>query len=983
MVRVAIDGSEAGGAANGLTLTAGGSTIEGLSINRFPGSAIVVDGRGGNVIKGDDLGTDTTGLNKRGNAQYGVILVDTTNNLVGGLDPGDTNLVGDNNAGGITLVNPATTGNVVEGNFVGLDATGTGAIGNNGVGIFVANGASRNTIGGSVAAARNVLADNGEGIGLSNVGTSKNLVIGNYIGTDSSGTTAIQNATGVILSDGAADNTIGGTSPGDRNLISGNLVGILIKEIGSAANQVGGNSTRNNRVEGNYIGTDASGTASVGNVQFGIIMINISDTIIGGPEPGAGNVISGTVGVGLQIIGPMALGNRVLGNLIGTDATGLATPGSLGSQGAGVPGPLGNLGGGVIVNNAPFNAIGGPGVGEGNVISGNGVAGLQFFGPGATGNVALGNRIGLDATGTNPIGNSPDGVLINNAPGNTIGGNAISANAGNGIQVVGPGSQGNVISGNSIGTDATGSRQTDPGGTFPLGNTLQGVYINNAPRNTVGGSAASARNVISGNLGNGVLIFNSLASGNVVAGNAIGTDATGSVALGNGAAGVSIEGAGRNLVGGIPATAGNQISANAIGVRVTGSNSSNNAILGDTIGTNRAGTAAMGNQFGVSIEGSSGNLIQADQISGNVVAGVQIIGFGATGNALFASDIGANRSETAPLGNGIGVFLDGVSGNRIGGSAPGRGNVISGNLTAGVDVFGRFAGGNLIQGNLIGTDGTGRRAITTSGQTVGVLLSDAPGLDLKGNSAPGNEIGGFVPGSRNVISGNQVGIEISGKDSRGNVVVGNAVGPTRAGTAGAGNGIGVYLNQAPANRIGGAVGNVISGNAGVGVYLLGGDTTGNLVQGNLIGLTPDGTRPLPNQNGIYVENAPGNTIGGAAPALRNVISANTVVGVYLLGPQSIHNLVEFNRIGTKAVGGGTLGNKQYGVLLYNAPTNTIVRSGVGTNVIVGSGIANFREFTGPSVVANPSSGSSTRATAASQATGGEKRSSQGTRPRRR
>ena len=186
---------------------------------------------------------------------------------------------------------------------------------------------------------------------------------------------------------------------------------------------------------------------------------------------------------------------------------------------------------------------------------------------------------------------------------------------------------------------------------------------------------------------------------------------------------------------------------------------------------------------------------------------------------------------------------------------------------------------------------------------------------------------------------------ISGAQSSGNVVAGNLIGPGGSGGAGAGNTVGVYINGAPGNTIGVARGNVISGNSSVGVYILGSASTGNVVAGNLIGLAPDGIQRLPNQNGVYIENAPGNVIGGVSAAAANWISANRIVGVYILGGQSVGNVVEGNIIGSN-IAGGRAGNGQYGVLLYNAPANTVVRSGPQTNRITGSGIANYREFLG-------------------------------------
>ena len=396
------------------------------------------------------------------------------------------------------------------------------------------------------------------------------------------------------------------------------------------------------------------------------------------------------------------------------------------------------------------------------------------------------------------------------------------------------------------------------------------------------------------------------------------------------------------------------------GIHVYGT-ASGNVLLGNTIGTDAQGTAVLPNAgFGISIEGTTENLVQADLISGNAQGGVQISGFGAAGNSIFGCTIGTDRAGQVALGNGlaslnngIGVFINGAEGNTIGGTAAGAGNLISGNATAGVYIFGRFASANTVQGNRIGTNATGQRPIVQNGSTlsqeVGVLISDAPGLNMQDVSpGPGNTIGGSTTNAGNLISGNIVGIMISGAQSSGNVVAGNLIGPSGSGGAGAGNTVGVYINGAPGNTIGGLVAadrNVISGNSSVGVYILGSASTGNVVAGNLIGLAPDGIQRLPNPTGVYIENAPGNTIGGGSSVAANVISANRIVGVYILGGQSVGNVVEGNLIGSN-IAGGRAGNGQYGVLLYNAPANTVVRSGPQANRITGSGIANYRVFLG-------------------------------------
>jgi titin len=195
-------------------------------------------------------------------------------------------------------------------------------------------------------------------------------------------------------------------------------------------------------------------------------------------------------------------------------------------------------GGNSIVRGLDITHFGGHGI----VIQSNG------------GDTIEGNYIGVDSSGSTAAGNSGSGIAINNVPGNTIIGNVLSGNGGNGLGFSGPGATGNVVEGNYIGTDATGN--------FAIANTYQGIDIYDSSNNTIGGTTDKARNVISGNVGNGILIEQA-STGNTVEGNYIGTDVTGTVALGNTYNGVLIgTGASNNTIGGTMGGARNVISGN-------------------------------------------------------------------------------------------------------------------------------------------------------------------------------------------------------------------------------------------------------------------------------------------------------------------------------------------------------------------------------------------------------------------------------------
>ena len=352
----------------------------------------------------------------------------------------------------------------------------------------------------------------GSGVVLAEQGG--NDIEGNFIGTDSTGSTARGNLVAGVLVGAfrvaSSDNVIGGTSPAARNVISGNGgPGVWLAS-----------GTTGNRVEGNLIGSNANGTRAVGNGNIGVLVDQSPDNVVGGTNPGAGNVISGnraatlpgpnpdpaTTGAGgVVIIGPAATGNAVIGNLIGTTASGA--------------GRLGNAYDGVGISGAPGNTVGGAGP-AGNTISANGGVGVRIAGAGASGNSVLNNRIGTDAGGSLALGNAYDGVFLNLAPGNRIGapglGNVIAASGFSGIFILGASATGNLVESNFIGTGI--------GGVGNLGNTDDGVLIQNATGNTIGQTGAG--NTIRNNRLGGIQVFAGVTpllpgsfGGNVVVGN--------------------------------------------------------------------------------------------------------------------------------------------------------------------------------------------------------------------------------------------------------------------------------------------------------------------------------------------------------------------------------------------------------------------------------------------------------------------------------
>ncbi len=292
--------------------------------------------------------------------------------------------------------------NEVVGNYIGTDYTGTVGLGSTLNGIDI-NGGANNTIGGTTAAARNVIADSGgDGIAIEGATATGNTVAGNYIGTDASGLLALGNAAdGVLVENGAANNLIGGSTQAARNVISGNSgEGVVIFGAESF-----------NTVQGNYIGTNATGTLALGNSGSGVQIVGADSNTV------RDNLISGNMADGIHLTtdsanfnanGQFAELNVLQGNFIGVNAAGTEA--------------ISNAGDGVkLANGSHSNTIGGTAASERNVISGNLVAGIALEGGQTVDNIILGNYIGVDATGAHPLGNAGDGVSLANAAANIPG----------------------------------------------------------------------------------------------------------------------------------------------------------------------------------------------------------------------------------------------------------------------------------------------------------------------------------------------------------------------------------------------------------------------------------------------------------------------------------------------------------------------------------------------------------------------------------
>ena len=183
----------------------------------------IYDSATGNLVAGNYIGTDVTGTMPLGNAYVRRGDRRCACEQHDRRDDGrGRNVISGNVQGGV-LIDDSATGNLVAGNFIGTDVTGTKALGNAYTGVEIADSAWNNTIGGTTAGDRNVISGNAQAGVFIDGSATGNLVAGNFIGTDVTGTKALGNGTaGVEIADSAWNNTIGGTTAGDRNVISGN-----------------------------------------------------------------------------------------------------------------------------------------------------------------------------------------------------------------------------------------------------------------------------------------------------------------------------------------------------------------------------------------------------------------------------------------------------------------------------------------------------------------------------------------------------------------------------------------------------------------------------------------------------------------------------------------------------------------------------------------------------------------------------------------
>lgn len=707
-----------------------GSTVRGLAIvlwNNKTGIEII-SGGSSNTVAGCLIGIDVDGSQKR--ASIGLHIRNSPGNQIGGPAPADRNVISYNFSHGIFIEGTSASNNVVLGNFIGTDFNGAIARANFGSGVEVLD-APGNIIGGLETGAGNLISGNQNGVRIRGFGSARgNIIRGNFIGTSVSGTAALANNADGLVIENAQETIVGGSMAGARNVISGNTAyGINISTT----------TTTGTSIQGNLIGAGITGAALPNGGAFGPagIVISGSSNLIGGVLAGEANVIAFNRGRGVNIgtgtqnqirgnsihsntttfppwLG-IDLGNdNITVNDVGDGDTGannrqnypLITSATGNSLTTAVQGTLNSNTNQTFQLDFYGNTTCDPsGNGEGQFYLGSGTVLTDGSGNGAFNTVLSIASPGqfITATATDPFGNTSEFspcfqatiavppmtftvVNTNDAGAGSLRqaildsnnhlsseNNTIAFNiTGGGLQVIRPstalptfirpvtidgftqpGASANTLSngnnanwlielnGSLAGANQYGLRLSIPnlvvrglritrfsnngieitstnnavGGNFVHSNSSGGIYLNVAGANRIGGAGVADRNVISANSGRGVEIF--LGTNNMILGNFIGTDATGTAALGSQDVGVSVFDGVNNLIGGVAPGAANWIAFNG--------------------------------SSGVFIQTGTNNAVRGNRFFSNGGLGIDLWFSGVTPNDTGDGDTGANNIQNFPI----------------------------------------------------------------------------------------------------------------------------------------------------------------------------------------------------------------------------------------------------------------------------------------------------------------------------------------------
>lgn len=464
---------------NGSSTTIGGAAAGNLISGNVSGGIVINNAASfGNEIMSNLIGTDISGNDSIPNGS-GILLVGAKSTMIGGITPASRNIISGNLQAGIVMNGNGTRDNIIKGNYIGTNINGLNYLSNH-TGIMFKAQSNHNTVGGLTANERNVISGNVE-IGVYVESSDSNTFTGNYIGPDATGAGIFTNGDSVVQGNGLELNTVsrynivGGTSPAERNIISGNRVYGLVYY---------GNSSFNN-TSGNFIGTDVSGNHKLPNATGICVDGGSNHNIINR------NVLSGNKSYGIFFVTTGTYYNEFKGNMVGVNVTANDT----------IPNYIGVI----VAAGTRYNTIGGTATGEANIISGNYYDGIEIADFGTDHNQIIGNQIGS----VNPAmpGNYNGIGIATNPKNNLISHNTIVNNKYMGI-ILFEHADSNQIINNCIGTN--------PDGTIDNGNGAAGIAI-------VQGASSNLikQNVIAYNDTAGIIIADNNTLNNTLSQNAI------------------------------------------------------------------------------------------------------------------------------------------------------------------------------------------------------------------------------------------------------------------------------------------------------------------------------------------------------------------------------------------------------------------------------------------------------------------------------
>ncbi|QQS33650.1 MAG: carboxypeptidase regulatory-like domain-containing protein [Acidobacteriota bacterium] len=878
--------------ARGVTIAGNDAIVRGLSISRFAINIDIANASGtanNNRVENCYIGVNADGtFDPNTPSVIGVALVGNPQTVRDNKIGSvfNGNVIG-NNSSGIVIAGSNARFNQVLGNKIGTNQAGTSAIPNE-VGVVVGSGARENTVGAELYNGGNLISGNiGHGIAISSNATL-NKVTGNLIGTAQNGMDRLANGfQGIWITGGANNNTVGGAND-FRNIISGNNGSEQPETASEIFIDINSN---NNKVVGNFIGLKLSWNADFG-VPFGVTISSSGNTI--GGEVNAQN----DFGVSQSAVIITATGsNNAMNNTISYNRIGTYSVGqSAGNANAGIT-LQGNTSGTNITHNQ---------------ISGNAAAGILIH-QGASGSNISNNKIGTTNDGNGDIPNGV-GILMTGSSGNSILANVISGNR-----------FANVYLGDDFSSNfaAVGNAVRAIDAFFPDVKRREGANYTLA---------------------------------NIIQNNRIGTNTAGTQGLNNGGVGVQIgENARENQIGGSRSgNQGNIISGHLnqdrtpFGVYIGSIFDEpgddrlprDNYVQGNTIGLGVNGLF-IGNGVGIKVAGGVNNLIGAEQgcvpknncdpydlsnvIGGSLNEGVILESQGTSDTQINGNLVGVKEDGSAAGNGSTGVKLSSV------GYTEATGNIVGNNNGDGfvvedpIKVMPRrteLLGVNVkITGNFIGVFKRfeGQNVVTAINQGSGLLINNVPNV----------LVGAFSSDeAKNVIAANRDhGIKILGPDSQNNIVNHSVIGTDEDSTLNIGNGEdGINIESAGNNTIGDPGGDpdrapTVGGNQRNGIALIN-NSVFNTVQGALVGVNRlfKSTLAVPNQqNGVRIENSSNNRIGNALLPIRNFIGANQRNGVLLNGVGA-----QLNQIFNNSIGGSGLGNQLHGVHVTGGANNNAI-----------------------------------------------------------